>query len=205
MNLARAIPLITFSVSIPTRPADIVKRHFNRMAKESMRETLAYHHEFNLPLHFQPSARSRYGYKPRKQSWVMHKQKKWGQGGMDLVATGNSKSRILSKPAQIIIGGAAEGGKHPISGKLTVKFAFSGRVGWQQADKAYFRRTGRYENAAKRPRTAPQANVTLADMKREVRAITPEERRTLAAKFKENLMAKMNAHRAGRRTVGTRA
>jgi hypothetical protein len=201
MNLAKAIPTFSFSITVPTRPADIARRYFNSMAKEALRETLGLHHMIHLPRHFFHSARARYGYKPRKQTWVLHKMREWGQDGADLVATGMSKRRILNEQPQIVIGGAAEGGKKGLEGKMTVRFSFNEKVKQQQAEKYAAKKRGFYERKPQRERKAPTAEVKLADMKREIRAMTDDERRKLAATFRDSLMAKMASFREQRRQL----
>ena len=194
-QFSRTIPSFSFSITVPKRPEDLARRDFNRLAKDALRETIEFHHAEHLPLHFQHSARARYGYKPRKQSWVAHKQKRFGTGGMDLVASGASKRRILGGPPKIVIGGAAEGGKKGLSGKLTVKFAFNEKLRAQQRAKYQGRKSGHYRNRAGTP---PKAEVKFEDMKREVRATTREERAALAAKFRDLLMAKFAEFRSNR-------
>jgi hypothetical protein len=202
-QFSRAIPSFSFSIWVPKRPEDIARRHFNRLAKEALRETIAFHHLVNLPKHFQHSARSIYGYKPRKQSWVMHKIRKWGTGGADLVASGASKRRILSLPAKITIGGAAEGGKKGLEGKLTVRFAFNEKLSAQQKEKYEARQLGHYARRAKRARVPPKAEVKFEDMKREIRATTREERTELARKFRDLLISKFGDFRQRRERLNT--
>src|ERR1051326_1743505 len=133
-QIARALPRFEFAIWVPTRPAEIARRHFNRLAKEALRETLVYHQKTFLPLHFKAGAANRYGYKRRKESWNRHKMKYYGSGAVDLVETGRSKFRILSG-GKITIGGAAEGGKKGLEGKLTVRSDFSRKVAAQQREK----------------------------------------------------------------------
>ncbi len=193
-TIARGLlPQFGFSVSVPQRPADIARRYWNRLAKAALRETLLFHWQEHLPKHFLPTARSRYNYKPRKQSWVFHKLKNYGTG-TDLVLTGASRRRILGTFPDIVIGGAAEGGKKGLEGTMTVRFAWNEKVRAQQRKKYEARKRKSYERRPTAPR--PKAEVTIADMKREIRATTVEERAALALKFKELLLAKMAEQRA---------
>jgi len=118
-----------FEISMPTRAEDMVLRDHNRIAKAALKYVLVTHHGRNLPRHFKRDARSRYGYAPRNQKYIRWKQKRYGQGGMDLVKTGDSRREILKSPPKIRMSGAAEGGKKDLSGTLLLRFAFRGGTG----------------------------------------------------------------------------
>lgn len=119
-------PKMEFDIQIPTRAEDMVLRNHNRFAKAALRHVLETHHSRNIPKHFKRDARSRYGYAPRNPKYVRYKQKRYRQGGMDLVKTGASRDRMLQKPPKITMSGAAEGGKKSLSGSLRLRFAFYG-------------------------------------------------------------------------------
>jgi hypothetical protein len=91
---------------------------------------------------------------------------------------------MLSSP-RIVIGGAAEGGKRPVEGKLILSFDFAGGGG------------RRYRKPA-----SPQA-VQIEQMHREIKAMTPEEREHMAKRFLQAYMLRVNSFTAGRRRIRT--
>jgi hypothetical protein len=171
------MPYLSITLSIPQRPYDIVTRHWNRIVKEAMRKALDRHHKTRIPLHFKQEARHRYRYKERGIKYRAWKRKKY-HSTRDLVKTGASERRMRNEK-QIIIGGAAEGGKKPIEGKLRLKFNFTQTASFKASQKKRFIKTERgwYDNSKIR------GGVTIADMKREIQAFTPEERRQFADDF----------------------
>jgi hypothetical protein len=127
--MERWTPRMEFEIGIPTRAEEMVLRTHNKFAKAALRHVLTTHHKRNIPRHFKRDARSRYGYAPRNAKYIKYKQRRWGQGGMDLVKTGASRDSMLSNPPTIRMSGSAEGGKRELSGTLILRFAFRGGSG----------------------------------------------------------------------------
>jgi len=129
MAKQRWTPQIEFVLTIPTRAEDMVQRVHNKIAKAALKHIIVLHHLRNIPRHFKRDARSRYGYAPRNPKYIRYKQRRYGQGGMDLVKTGASRTSMLATPPKIRMSGAAEGGKKGLSGTLWLRFAFKGGSG----------------------------------------------------------------------------
>lgn len=159
---------------------------------------------------FQPGAAARYGYKPRREGWKKYKQRRWKSGETPLVASGLSKFRIM-RQGRVQIGGAAEGGKKKLEGRLIMRFDWAGDIAQQQKEKherlALEKRLGvrggrgpRYQSQRKKF-YLPAPGVTAQDMKREVAKVIRSESQTLAKVFKEAGFRKIKEFRGSRKRV----
>jgi hypothetical protein len=179
-SFARALPALTIAIAIPERPENVARRDHNRIMKDAMRTVLERHHKERIPGHFEHSAHGKYGYQPRSRKYIDRKVK-LGLGGTDLVMTGATKQEMTSH-AEFVVGGAAEGGKKALTGKIVLRFAFGRQVQMGYAKRAaYQTRTGQTYS----PRQAGgTAGVDLAQMKKEIQAMTAEEKREIALEFR---------------------
>jgi hypothetical protein len=187
--------LFSIAVSVPERPGDVARRHWNRFCREAMQECLQTHHRERIPLHFRQDARYRYGYKDRTARYRAAKRKRY-KSTRDLVKTGASERR-MKREGQIIVGGAAEGSKRPISGKLRLMFDFTQTAAFEFSQMKRFKQAGRgwYDSAAGRR----AAGVTIADMHREVQQMTPQERRAFAEQYVAAIMRRYRSWQGARK------
>jgi hypothetical protein len=183
MNLSRAVPSLTIAISVPQRPAAMSKGEHNRVSKDALREVLKTHHKERIPGHFAHGAHSKYGYQPRSQKYIARKIK-LGLGGTDLVEAGGTKQEMTSH-AEFVMSGAAEGAQKKLGGKIVLKFAFG-----KQIQMGYAKR-GAYEKATGQTYDSPRGKsggVDLAQMKKEISTIIPEERRLMAEQFRREYL-----------------
>jgi hypothetical protein len=181
-RINRKFNAFVLTIDTPTRPEDIAKRHHNKFAKEAMNRMLVTHHEQRLPKHFENDAHTKYGYADRSNKYKVSKLRKF-HSITDLVKTGASRRKILSKSARkITIGGAAEGGKKGLTGTLEVRFSFLGGTG-------RFRRKDTHQE------------VSVEQMKKEVRATTRQERREMAKQCWREYWAQVKEFRGSRKRV----
>lgn len=169
--------LPTFHVTIDAPEPLITDGGFvrlhNQVAKQALREEAIKHWKNRIPGHFDPRARGRYGHVKRKPKYEAMKQRVFGRV-IDLVLTGQTKSKITKTQPDIRIGGAAFGGKRELALTMTMRLPFG--IEAQRAIAKKIRRGERHTG----PRTA---GVTIAQMKQEIAAITEDERRAIAASF----------------------
>lgn len=175
------LPQITFIIDVPERPKDLAKRYHNKYAKDAARYMMERHHAEHIPLHFKRSARSRYGYAARDPKYVRMKQRRWRQGGLDLVKTGRTRREMISQ-YKLKLGGNAVAGT--LTATLILRFPFKGGTG-------KFRRPSG-------PRGA-RAQVTIQQMIGEMQSFAHDEPPRLAAWFDEEYWRLVDAHRAGRK------
>lgn len=171
---------VVLETDIPTRPEDIAQRHHNRFAKEAMRRVLITHHEKRIPVHFTKVAHQKYGYQSRTLKYMKAKARKY-HSTTDLIKTGNTRRQMTSAGGRkITIGGAAEGGKKALEGTLTLRFPFPGGTG-------RFRKEDTHQQ------------VTIQQMNKEIKAITPEERHEIAKQLMKEYWSQVNQFRGKRR------
>lgn len=182
--------IFSVGVSVPSRPGDVARRHWNRIVKEAMEACLKTHHKERIPLHFRQDARHKYSYKERSLRYRKRKRLKW-HTTRDLVKTGASEQR-MKREGQIVIGGAAEGSKKPIVGRLRLKFDFAQSEQFKRSQVKRFTRTVQPHFS----RTT--AGVTIADMHREVQRFTPQERKEFAEQLLAEIMKRYNAFQGSR-------
>lgn len=196
-------------MDIPKRPEEIGQaRIWNKMVKDSLRETLAYHHNKHMPRHFRREARERYSHKPRSEKYKAWKKKRFGSI-TDLVMTGSTKQKLTRANGfdKIQIGGAAEGGKKALAGKLIYTFGFNDKlVEFYRSQKGNRTRDRRAQRAASRggrfAAVAGGHRVTLRDMRAELQKITPDEADALRGVFEQALWGRVESYKAGRKRVG---
>lgn len=175
------LPQIIFTLDVPTRPADLAKRWHNKYAKEAARYMIERHHEENVPKHFKRSARSRYGYRPRDPKYVRKKQRRWKQGGMDLVKTGRTR-RYMTNQYKLRLGGTAD--KGTLTATLILRFPFKGG-------------TGKWRRPAG-PRGA-RAQITIQTMIGEMQSFAADEPPQLLRWFEEEYWRQVENHRSSRK------
>lgn len=176
-QLGDLIPQFIFVVDLPTRPADISKRHHNRIVKDAARAMTERHHRENIPKHFQRSARRRYGYAPRDPKYVRSKQKRFGTGGLDLVKRGRTRSWMKSA-YKLRLGGNAEAGT--LKSTLILTFPFKGGSG-------RLRKVG------------TRGGIVIQQMIREMERFADDEPKQLAEWFHEEYMRGVEKFRGGRK------
>lgn len=141
------VPAI-FELLLPT-----AGRLHNAIAKDAVRAVLVEHHRRRIPGHFTRPAHGKYGYAERSPRYRVQKQRKYGSS-IDLVRTGRTRQQMTTQ-RQIAVGGQATAGT--IHGRLTLRFPFPG-------GSLRFRQNSR-----------GRQRVTVEQMAREIRAITPDE------------------------------
>lgn len=191
-------------MNIPKKPEKIAQAQiWNAMVKNSVRDALVFHHQNHIPRHFKRDARTRYNHKPRNEKYKAWKKRRFGSI-IDLVMTGSTRDKMTKANGydRIVIGGAALGGKKDLQGKLSYTFGFNNKiVAFYKAQKAAKTRDPRARrsgaSAAKSRR-----GVTLRDMRAELQTITADEAESLRKVFETALWGRVDAYKAGRKTVG---
>lgn len=180
------LPQVHYILDVPTWPEELQARFHNKFVRAAIKKMAAYHLKEHIPIHFQRRAAKRYGYQPRHPKYIRYKQRRWRQGGMDLVKTGASR-RDMAKGAKIQIGGAAVEAKRQLSLTIKMRFAFPGGGG-------RFRKQG------------TRQAVSIDQMADEVRKIIPQEAKELRIIFRTEyfrlLRAKMSQRKRKRRRIG---
>lgn len=191
-------------MDIPKRPEFIAQsRVWNKIVKDAVREALVYHHNTHIPRHFKRDARQRYEHKPRSEKYKAWKKRRFGSL-LDLVLTGRTRDK-LTKPQgydKIVVGGAAEGGKKSLEGKLIYQFGFV-----QDIKNYYASKKAQTNTRDPRARKAGQRQqnpnrVTLRDMRAELQRITQDEADDLRTVFLKAVEVGITNIRAGRKRVG---
>lgn len=197
-------PQMRLWLDIPTRPAEIAQvRVWNRIVKKSVRKTLTFHLDEHMPRHFGLEARRRYKHKPRSEKYKAWKLRRF-RSKTDLVLTGRTRAIVDSKSGpKISVGGAAEGGKKEISGRLSIPFGFAPDL--REFYRAQKGKKSRDPNVLKRRgftiRHTNPNRVTLRDMKAELQTMTPDEVEALQKLFADDLMQQIEKHKAGRKRI----
>ncbi len=174
------IPNMRISIEAPEpllTDGGFVRLH-NQVAKQALRDEAVKHWKDRIPGHFDPRARGKYGHMARKPKYEAMKRRVFGRV-IDLVLTGQTRSKITKTQPDIRVGGQAyvstkSSGAGGLNLTMTMRLPFGVEAQRAIAKKARagIRHTG--------PRTA---GVTIAQMKSELAAITEDERRAIAASF----------------------
>lgn len=196
-------------IEIPKKPEQIKQpRIWNKMVKDALREALMFHHNKHMPRHFKREARARYNHKPRSEKYKSWKKRRFGSL-IDLVMTGGTKEKITRANGydRITIGGAAEGGKKSLSGKLVYTFGFTDKLkefyASQKSNRTRDRRAQRAVTRGGRfASVAGGHRVTLRDMRAELERMTPDESEAVRDVFENGLWSRVEAYKAGRKRVG---
>jgi hypothetical protein len=200
-------------IEVPTRPAEVAKRHHNRFAKVAMREVLEYHHKHHIPLHYKgESSKTRYNYHPRSPAYERAKQRKYHHK-YPLVYSGDT-AKMHKRPGgykSLRVGGAAEGGKRAIQGILEYVFSFTAKVAAHMRQK-FQAASGKGKSAAARMRAenrkqrrtmllqdARRRGVTIGQMRKELEQMHPDEVRKLAEVYLASYLRQYNAWEGGRK------
>ena len=157
----------------------VTGRWWNKFAREAMQEVLNTHFETRIPQHFRITAKSKYGYKPRKGITKKLKKSRWHiSPDLDLVRSGQTSRYVMSSARITLRGsfGADQRQGAGISGRLTMHLPFP------------------------QSRDGRPGSVQQKDMKDEITRTTPDEDRAIREQFRDLLIEKLQSH-AGR-TVG---
>jgi hypothetical protein len=154
-------------------------RTHNKIANTAMRETLLTHATRRIPQHFARPAHSKYGYAERSKPYRFFKQRKYGSA-IDLVMTGRTK-HAMSSQRQITVGGTATGGT--LRGDLKLRFPFG--LAAQQAHARRARGQSKGAPLSARGRRDGKPRVTIAQMRKEIATITPDEASQITAELRD--------------------
>jgi hypothetical protein len=180
------LPAVRVTIAAPEpllRERSFLRMH-NKAAKEALREQGMFHWKNRIPLHFLRSAHTKYGYAARSAKYIRIKQRRWRQGGMDLVKTGHLRNDMLHTPPVIRIGGKASD-ENGDGGDLKLKLVLPFHVGdkaqlhYMQLREAFGKGAVK---AAKRD-AAKKTGVSIAQMRKEIAAITADEGKDTARRF----------------------
>lgn len=172
-------------------------RIHNRACKDALRDEAIKHWKDRIPGHFKDEARAKYGHMPRKPRYIAMKQRIFGRT-TDLVLTGRTRTKMTREQPQIQLGGKAsntDGSIGALRLTMRLKFPFGAKAQAGIANKARqgIRHTG--------PRTA---GVTIAQMRKEISKILPEEARAIANSFRAGYMRHLNKELASRPKIRKR-
>jgi hypothetical protein len=165
---------------------DNAGRTHDRIAKTAMRETLLTHATTRILLHFARPAHDRYGYAERSPHYRHFKQKRF-HTSIDLILSGRTKHAMTTQ-RQITVGGSATGGD--LKGDLKLRFPWNltGNGGQTTVQAAHARRRAGLSKGAPlsaRARRDGKPRVTIAQMRKEIATITPDERSQMVAELRD--------------------
>ncbi len=163
-------------------PQDISDRRHNQFAKVAMRKTMERHHEEHIPRHFRRENTKLYDHKPRKPQYVRYKQRRWGQGGMDLVKRGRTRQWMTSA-YKLTVGGSAS--DRTLNATLKLTFPFKGG-------------SGRFRKAHSR------GAITIRQMIHEMQTFANDEPAKIVDWFLRAYMEQVDEFRSTRKRVRTR-
>jgi len=163
-------------------PNDISDRRHNQFAKIAMRKVMERHHAEHVPRHFKRENARLYDHLPRKPKYVRYKQRRWGQGGMDLVKRGRTRQWMTSA-YKLSVGGTAVA--RTLNATLKLTFPFKGG-------------SGRFRKAQSR------GSVTIQQMIAEMERFANDEPRKLAEWFLRYYMEQVEQFRATRKRRRTK-
>lgn len=171
---AKAFPQFTFIMDLATWPEEMItERNHNKFAKGAIREAMEHHVKKNLRGHFERGARERYRYARRDPGYQQAKARKFPRSqGRDLVKTGRSRLNILHRGTIRTPGVAGKG-----TLRVVYKSAFDFRGG-----------TGKFSK--KRGRVLRQ-QISIEQMRSEVKKVIGQEATELAEMFKDLYMKKV--------------
>tara|TARA_B100000949_G_scaffold157018_1_gene138079 strand:- start:1836 stop:2429 length:594 start_codon:yes stop_codon:yes gene_type:complete len=175
----QALPEVTILMDVPSWPDDLVsKRDHNKFAKKSIREMMEFHVRVNLKKHFEEGAAERYKYAKRNPKYIRSKLRRFpASKGLDLVKRGGSKRKILKRGTLRTPGTAIKG-----TLRVFYKSAFDFRGGTGKVDK---RATGWGKIFQS------HAQISIQQMRSEVKVITKKEAQKLAQMLKDLYMKKI--------------
>lgn len=212
VNLRRGGMSVGVFLEVPAKLKEMSDRAHNKITKDSLRDVLEYHHKHHMPLHFKGQASAaKYGYMQRKPGYEKAKRRQ-KHHAYPLVWSGQTARNIKAGYKYLRVGGAAIGGR-ALNAYLVYQFSFSAAIRAAYAARsAATKKTGDKPNDARKRLAArairkalvkqrAQVGVTIAQMKKEIAAMTPEERKKLAEVFKAGYMARFNALPRGRRRI----
>jgi hypothetical protein len=182
------LPNMRISIEAPEpllTEGGFVRLH-NQVAKTALREEAVKHWKDRIPGHFDPRARGKYGHMKRKPKYEAMKQRVFGRV-IDLVLTGQTRSKITKTQPEIRMGGSALGGKNALSLTMTMRLPFG-----LEAQKAHATRATRTKQGIQQRPARTRPGVTIAQMKTELAAITEDERRAIAASFRQRYLELLN-------------
>lgn len=136
------------------------KRRWAKAGKDAMREILHDYWAEVIPRHFEPQAKTTYGYAPRKPSYVRFKTRVLHRPNVDLKKSGELEHSITSSYRGPRFSGAFGSGGGEFSGTITMKMPFPVST------------------------KSTAAQVTAAQMAVEITTITPQESYKLSVKFR---------------------
>ena len=162
-------------------------RLHNRCAKEALREQGLHHWKVRIPQHFTRSAHAKYGYQARSARYMRIKARRW-RSVTDLVKTGHLKSDICNTPPVIRIGGkaaddAGDGGQLKLNLILPFHVGDKAQAAYRELAEKFGRGAvhAARKNAARR--AAYNIGVSIAQMRKELAAITEGEAKEIARAF----------------------
>lgn len=166
-------------------PEDISDRRHNQFAKQAMRVTLEKYHasKTGFRRHFTREGRRLYDYQPRKVQYEQWKQKKYGNGSIDMVKTGRTRQWMQSA-YRLTVGGTAA--NRSLNGTLKLTFPFKGG-------------SGRFRKAQSR------GAITITRLILEMQRFADDEPRQLAADFHAEYMRQVDEFRRGRKRIRIRS
>lgn len=174
------VPAIGFTLVMPGRPEDMVKRRHNAFSREAGRRVMLDHHRLHTKNHFLgTTSRLWYGYKRRSRKYERVKLRRYGHK-KELVWSGASRDAIVNSAVHVRIGGAAEGAQKGL------RFSYFHRFQWGQW------RKGQQVRAAVSAELARQ-------MKREMAAWRPLEVKWAAKEFHRHYWEQVAAFRGQRK------
>lgn len=91
--MTAAPPNTVITTTLPRDPRLLIRDH-NRILNDTLRDAAEFHHGKHIPRHFEPFARSKYGYAPRSPRYLAVKRR-LGRT-IDLVWTGATKIAVTS-------------------------------------------------------------------------------------------------------------
>ncbi|MCL2647736.1 MAG: hypothetical protein FWD61_12120 [Phycisphaerales bacterium] len=145
------------------------------IARTALDAAADYWHTKILPLHFARDAAEKYDYAPRTDRYLRQKRKRWG-GRPDLMYSGSLRRDLTTKAAIKQMGSD----RH-----VVVELRMWARV-------LNFVPNMNYDDTSKRVKHSNSTHIGYPNMKREIRAITPEENEALAAMITENMTYMLN-------------
>jgi hypothetical protein len=158
-------------------------RMHNRTAKDALREQGMHHWKARIPGHFTRSAHGKYGYQARSQRYMRIKARRY-HSATDLVKFGRLKMDLINTPPVIRIGGKAaddEGNGAGLKLTLTMPFHVGDKAATHYSELA--RKFGRGAVRAAKRDAAKRTGVTIAQMRKEIAAITTDEAKDTARRF----------------------